>query len=221
MNLKPILWGTLVSPYVRKAYVAMTEKSIDFQINEILPTILLNALNLETPTHFRDCSPLGRIPALQDNGNNIADSAVIVAYLEKQYPELKSLYPSDPAEYATALWFENYADHVLSQVIYEKIFLEAFVKPKVLNMEIDLQKVNKALTEDLPPMLQFLENALNEKEWLAGSNFSIADIAISTHFVSLKLINQPLSETRYPRLYAYIEKILARDSFQKAITGIN
>lgn len=221
MNLKPILWGALVSPYVRKAYVAMTEKAIDFQVNEILPIALLNALSLEIPENFKDCSPLGRIPALQDNENTLADSAVIIAYLEKRYPELKSLYPANPGDYATALWFENYADHVFSQVVYQRIFLEAFVKPKVLKMEIDLEKVNKALNEELPPMLQFLENSLEKKTWLAGNDFSIADISIATHFVSLKLVGHQIDEAQYPHLYAYIEKILARKSFQQAITALN
>ena len=221
MNLKPILWGALVSPYVRKAYVAMTEKAIDFQVNEILPIALLNALKMDIPEDFTECSPLGRIPALQDNENKVADSAVIVAYLEKQYPNHKSLYPTDPGHYATALWFENYADHVFSQVVYQKIFLEAFVKPKVLKIEVNLEKVNKALNEELPPMLQFLENLLKGKTWLAGNDFSIADIAIATHFVSLKLVGYHMDEAQYPYLSAYIKKILARKSFQQAIAALN
>lgn len=221
MQKQTILWGALVSPYVRKAYVVMTEKSIDFQVNQILPIALLNALKQEIPENFKDCSPLGRIPALQDNKNTVADSAVIVAYLEKQYPELKSLYPADPGDYAKALWFENYADHVFSQVVYQRIFLEAFVKPKVLDMEMDLNKVNKTLNEELPPMLQFLETSLEDKAWLAGNDFSIADIAIATHFVSLKLVGYHIDALQYPHLYAYIQKVLARKSFQQAISMLN
>ena len=61
-----------------------------------------------------EVSPLGRVPALKNDTDHIADSAVIAAYLEKKFPDTTPLYPDDPAMYAKALWFENFADHVLS-----------------------------------------------------------------------------------------------------------
>ena len=51
----------------------------------------------------------------------IADSSAICAYIEKIHPE-SPLYPSDPYEYARALWYEEYCDTELIAQIGPGIF---------------------------------------------------------------------------------------------------
>jgi glutathione S-transferase len=214
-----ILWGASVSPYVRKVQVIMLEKGLDYELKQTLPVVLLNALGQEVPDAFAKSSLLGRIPALQDGEDKVADSAVIGAYLEKKYPKSPALYPSHPANYARALWFENYADHVFSTVVYDKIFFEDFVKPHVLQITSDKVKVEKAMSEELPPLLSFLENQLQGKDWLVGNEFTIADIAVVTHFVSLQLVGYQLHAEKYPHLAAYVNKVLQKTSFQQVLSA--
>src|SRR5690606_7678738 len=114
-----------VSPYVRKVQVAMAEKNIPYELKETLPKILNDALAKESAKEFLNASPLGKIPALEYQGHQFADSAVIVAYLDKKFSkQSKSLYPTNPELYARALWFENYGDHVLGAVATKKILVE-------------------------------------------------------------------------------------------------
>ena len=77
----PTLYGTLGSPFVRKAIVALTEKGIKYDHDPVIPF----APNPE----YRKIHPLGRIPAYRDGDRVLPDSSVILAYLERTHPERK------------------------------------------------------------------------------------------------------------------------------------
>jgi glutathione S-transferase len=96
-----IVFGTSVSPFVRKVRIVLTEKGLLYRhenVNEAKP-----------PDGWRELSPLGKIPAFKDCDRALAGSSVICAYLERRFP-MPPLYPSEPYDYARALWFEDYMD---------------------------------------------------------------------------------------------------------------
>ena len=130
------VWGTPVSPYVRKVISVLEEKQISYKLHQILPEKLLKATNQEIPALFKKASVLGKIPAVQIGNFTISDSSVIIAYLEKKCPLSKSVYPIRPNNFAQALWYEKYADTVMTD-IFHKIFFEKVVKKLVLNLEAD------------------------------------------------------------------------------------
>ena len=90
----PTLYGALGSPFVRKAIVALTEKGIVYDHEQVVP--------FGPNPEYRKISPLGKIPAFRDGDRTLADSSVIIAYLERTHPE-PPLYPQDAYEYARAL----------------------------------------------------------------------------------------------------------------------
>jgi glutathione S-transferase len=67
----------------------------------------------------------------------------------------------------------------------------------------------------LPPMFSYLESQISGA-YLVGDSFSLADIAIASPFVNLKIAGHPLDAARWPKLAAYLGPILARPSFVKA-----
>lgn len=214
-NSNPLvtLWGLSASPYVRKIMIALDEKNIKYQQKEILPTMLLQATGQVVPREFATISPLGKIPVLQVGDFSISDSAVIAAYLEQKFPNGIKLYPQNAEDYARALWFEHYSDNVLTDVGYKKIFLECIVKPKILNLPTDLTVVENAKNNELPPILNFLEASLQNHSYIAGEQFSIADIAITTQLLALKMAEFEIDKDRWGMLHQYLEKILSRPSF--------
>ena len=114
-----------------------------YQHNEILPKILLAATQQEVPLEFERVSPLGKIPALSIGEFCVADSAVICAFLDKQYDSGNKIFPEDIVPYTRALWFQNYADNIFTNIAYKKIFVEAVIKPRILNLES-----NSAIIDD-------------------------------------------------------------------------
>jgi len=204
----PKLLGAFGSPFVRKAVVALTEKGIPFEHEQTIP--------FGAPPAYRKISPLGKIPAYQDGDRTLADSSVIIAYLEKTKPE-PSLYPSDAYDYARALWFEEYGDGGLSPIIGPKIFFAKIIGPRFFKREPNLAEIQKVVDEELPPMFDYLEGEIGNKEWLVGNKFSIADIGIGTQFVNLNLAGYSVDPKRWPKLFAYLNRVHSRPSFKAVI----
>jgi glutathione S-transferase len=92
------------------------------------------------------------------------------------------------------------------------------VKPKVLNIEPNLTLVEQAKNNELPPMLDYLENSVKQFDWIAGNEFYMADIAIAVQLLALQITGFALSNARWPQLNFYLAKITDRPSFQKVIS---
>ncbi len=214
-NNEPIiLWGVSISPYVRKVLLALVEKDLVYEQRETLPKSLLQATSKIVPEDFDSASPLGKIPAIQIGNFTIADSAVITAYLDRRFTSGNRLYPLNPESYARTLWFERYSDTTLTDVIYKKLFLECVVKPAVLNQESDKSLVERTKSIELPIILDYLNNSINS-EWIAGDEFTSADIAIATQLLALNLTGFDFEKSRWNNLYRYFEKVISRPSFKK------
>lgn len=217
MSTEIKLWGVKISPYVRKAIVILEEKGLPYSLVETFPASFLKILSQPVPAELMKVSPLGRVPALQDKEVGIADSAVIGAYLERQYPKTPSLYPSDSQLYARTLWFENYADHILSKVTYDKVLAGVVAKPLLFKIDCNHEEIKKVIHEELTPMLEFLENSLSGKSWIVGDMFTVADIAIASQFSAMDYSGYSIDEKVWPKLGQYLKNVRNRKSYQAAL----
>ena len=204
----PTLYGTLGSPFVRKAIVALTEKGIEYDHDPVIP--------FGPNPEYRKIHPLGRVPAYRDGDRVLPDSSVILAYLERTHPE-PPLYPSDPYQYARALWYEEFGDEGLAPVTGTKIFFARVIGPRFMNRPADEVAIKKTLDEEVPPLFDYLEQELDDKQFLVGGRFTVADIGIATQFVNFKLAGCSVDAKRWPRLAAYAERIHTRSSFKAVI----
>ena len=200
----PTLYGAIISPFVRKVRIVLAEKGIAYDLDPVIP--------MSASPEFRKISPLGKIPAFRDGDVTLADSSVICAYLERVHPE-PALYPKDPYEYARALWFEEFADGGLVNVIGVKIFFPLVVAPRFLGKEPDHAGAQKAIAEDLPPLFDYLEGQLGDAPMIVGTRFSIGDIGLATQFVNLRWAGVTVDAKRWPKLAKYIDGVHARPSF--------
>ena len=133
------IYGSTVSPFVRKVRVVMAEKGLEYTLDPVSP--------FAPPPEFLEISPLKRIPAFRDTDlpepNHLSDSSVICDYLEHKFPK-PALYPSDPFQRARALWYEEYADSVLAQAMGRGFFFERVVK-KIMRAPVDEELCQKTL----------------------------------------------------------------------------
>ncbi len=197
-----ILFGAPLSPFVRKARVVLAEKNIPYDLNPVFP-------GSDDP-EFRALSPLGKVPAFRDEQVGLADSSVICAYLEKRYPT-PALLPADPAAYATALWFEEYADSKLFDVLTAGVFFERVVKAKMRGQPVDEAKVAASL-QQLPVVCAYLEQQLAAGAF-GGSALTLGDIAVATQFVNLHHGGEQVDAAAFPKLAQFLARTLARPSF--------
>src|SRR5688572_32634619 len=96
-----ILYGSTLSPFVRKVMAFAGEKGIEI---ELKPTGFPNR-----EPDFCAASPFNKMPALVDGDYCLADSSAIVHYLEAKHPE-PALIPAEPRARGRTIWFDEFAD---------------------------------------------------------------------------------------------------------------
>jgi glutathione S-transferase len=203
------IYGVPLSIHVRKVIVAALEKRLEHRVETVFP--------FDPPAGWRDLSPTGKIPAMKHGDLTLADSSVIVAYLEKRFPELP-LNPSDPAQYAQALWFEEYVDSQIAPDVIG-LFQQKVLGPRLRQKEPDPAVVGRLLNEDLPPKFAYLERALDGGDYLVGGRMSVADITLASDLTIFHYLGCRLDAARHPNLLAHFKRMLQRDSFRKALAA--
>jgi glutathione S-transferase len=207
-----ILYGSNLSPFVRKVRVLLIEKGVDYTLDQINP--------FRQPPEFSAISPLKRIPVLRDTDlpepNTLPDSSVIADYLENKFPE-PHLYPKAHFARARALWFEEYADGGIFPVMGPGLFFERVVK-KFQRGITDQALCTRTITQGLPPFFDYLESEIRGKAFFVGDRFSIADIAVASVMANYRHSGEALDAARWPNFAAYVDKVLSRPSFQAVLT---
>jgi glutathione S-transferase len=207
MGLK--ITGATLSPFVRKVLVFCLEKGIAYELDPMMP--------MGVSDEYKAKHPLGKVPLLEDGDRVIPDSSAICAYLEKLHPK-PALYPSDPYEYARALWYEEFADTGIVQTAAVP-FVENILARAVFQREPDPGKLEEALTVQLPPHLDYLEKALDGNDYLVGNRFSIADISMGCHFGNFVYGGGSIDPSRWPGVAAYIGRLHGRRSLKGLMDG--
>jgi glutathione S-transferase len=161
-------------------------------------------------------SPLAKIPAYEDEYTTICDSTVICQYLEDKYPQ-NPLYPKHRIEKAKALWFEEYSDSQLREVLGIGYFFEKVVKPKLMGQPTDEAKVKHTLEVALPKTLNYLESEIPASGYLFSSGFSIADLTFGSMFLNARYAGYQIPANRWPRCAAYIDRVFAHPVYVNRI----
>lgn len=203
----PTLYGAPISPFVRKVRVLLAEKNLSCELAPVFP-------GSDDP-QFQALSPLGKIPAWKDEQVGLADSSVICAYLEKRHPT-PALYPTDPAAYARALWFEEYADSKIFEVLTAGVFFERVVKQRLRGEPPDEAKVSENLKVHAPALCAYLEGQLSG-DYFTGSNFTLGDAAVASQFVNYRYAGEEVDAARYPKLAGFLARVLDRPSFRACL----
>jgi glutathione S-transferase len=199
-----ILYGSSMSPYVRKVIAYAAEKGIELDVQ---PTGIG-----DPDPEFRKASPFGKMPALVDGDYALADSSAIVHYLEAKHPQ-PEMIPADPQLRGKCIWYEEFADTIFAGC-GAKMFFNRIVAPVFLKRDGDLAAADAAEREELPKMLDYLESVAPAGDgYLVGDRLTLADIAVAGPFANLRHLKIDIDASRYRRLAAYVGRILARPSF--------
>lgn len=198
-----ILYGSTMSPYVRKVAAYAAEKGIEID---------LQAVGIGDPNpEFRAASPFGKMPALVDGDYGLADSSAIIHYLEAKFPE-PALIPADPRERGRVIWFDEWAD-TLFFACGAKMFFNRIVAPRFLGRDGDEAVAAAAERDELPPILDYLERAIPGDGYLVGGRLTLADIAVASPFANLRHLGVAIDPDRFPKVASFEQGMLARPSF--------
>jgi glutathione S-transferase len=197
--------GNYLSPYVRKVLVVLDQKNIPYEIDPIIPAF--------GDERFTAVSPLRLIPVLIDEQATLCDSSVICQYLEERYPE-PALYPQDLVLRARARWLEEFADTQLGDAFIWHLFYQVTILPSVFGQATNQEIVQRALTSEIPQLLDYLETQIPTEGFLCGA-LSIADISIACFFRTACFARYRVDAARWPKSAAFVKRMFAHPSFAK------
>lgn len=196
--------GSYLSPYVRKVLVYLDIKGLEYEIDPIVP--------FYGNDNFSRLSPLRRIPVLIDGDVCLADSTVICEYLDEAYPE-KPLLPGDKNNRARCRWYEEYADSRMGEVFIWHLYNQRIIRKYVWGQEPDETVLNKALNEEIPEVMDYLESILPPHGFLFDQ-LSTADISIASFFRNATFANYVIDDERWPNVAAHVNLVLSHTSFK-------
>lgn len=157
---------------------------------------------------YKRVHPMGRVPALDDNGVTIYESGAIVEYVLARYGNGRMLPAVSSPEFPTYLQWLHYAEGMLMPQVNVIVVETLFLPPDKRNPE-NVARARKLLTKMLEPV----EAALAGRDYLAGE-FSGADIMTGHACVVSTKLGADISNK--PNVDAYVKRLLARPALQKA-----
>ena len=178
-----------------KPLLTLYEKGLDFTRRQLNPAIFEHH-----EPWFTQINPNGQVPALDHDGKIITESTVICEYLEDEFSDYPSLRPADSFGKAQmriwTKWVDEYFCWCVSTIGWDRMVSrmvkhmsdEAFEK-HIENVPIAEQKVKwrrarygfppELLEEEMGKIARSvakLEARLSQSKWLAGPEYTLADI---------------------------------------------
>ncbi|MGE8681112.1 MAG: glutathione S-transferase family protein [Achromobacter marplatensis] len=197
------LYGHPFSSYTQKVLIALYENAIPFEFRCIGP---------ETPEHAAEWLrrwPLHKFPLLVDGDRNVAETSIIIEYLQLARPGPASLVPADPAAALEVRFLDRFFDlHVMNWVQHA-------VNGALTGDDAKRREGLALATEKLELAYAWLDAQLGGRAWATGPEFTMADCAAAPALFYADWTH-PISAP-YRVLRAYRARLLARPSFARAV----
>lgn len=198
------LWGRANSFNVQKAMWALGEADAKFERIDLGGGFG----GLREPAYLSK-NPNGYIPTIEDDGFFLWESHSIVRYVAEKYaPGI--LYPEDIEGRALASQWMDWALCNLGQSFME-LFWGSVRTPKEQQSP---QRVERA-RERVMSHMSILDAQLEETPFLAGGEFSMADIPAGC--VLYRFYEMPMERPVLPGVEAWYERLQQRPAFRESV----
>lgn len=153
--------------------------------------------------------PVAKMPVLEDKarGQTVAETSIIIEYLDRHYPGSHPMLPPDPdAALTTRLWdrfFDLYIHDPMQRIVLARLFMAG---------EAEAQVAATARAA-LDTGYRAAEAHLQGRNWAAG-DFGMADCAAMPALFYAGILH-PFSD--HPALSAYAERLFARPSSARVL----
>ena len=161
-----------LSPYCRKIRIVLSEKNLQFDMR-------VEKL-WERRQKFLEINPAGDLPVLiEDDGQILCDSNAIAEYLDEIQPKppLIGSRPQTRAEVRRlTAWFDQKFDSEVTRNLVDEKIMKRF-----LGMGEPNSQAIRAGSTNIHTHLNYITYLMEERRWLAGDDFSLADISAAAH----------------------------------------
>lgn len=198
------LYHLPLSPFSRKVRIALKEKGVEFQ--------LVAEKVWERRPEFLQINPAGQVPVLvEPDGRVMADSQAICEYLDEVYPD-RPLIGFDPNGRAETRRLIGWFDGKFHQEVTRNLLGEKLEKRMMGLGQPDSTLIRLGFA-NLAAHLDYVAELSERRRWLAGDDFSLADIAAAAQLSTLDYIGDVPWED-YAAAKDWYARVKSRPSFR-------
>ena len=192
----------------RIARLALAEKGLpfDLEVERVW----------ERRPEFLALNPAGELPVLaEEDGTVVADVRAICEYLDEVYPEAPLIGATVHGRAETRrlfAWFDlKFAREVTDNLVGEKVVkrLSGYGQPESAAIRAGMANIHYHL--------DYVGWLAEQRRWLAGDSFGLADIAAAAHLSAVDFIgNVPWED--HPEAKLWYARVKSRPSFRPLLT---
>ncbi|CAN0461130.1 unnamed protein product, partial [Phaeothamnion confervicola] len=223
----------------RRVRLCLEEKELSYESH----VIDMAKMEHHSPD-FLKINPNGVIPALIHDGRPLYESGTICEYLDELYPD-PPLRPADAYDRATMRnWVRHVDERIGNLIIFNwrhhlqktaSQWSDAELAEKMKSIpskerqEAWLRVARKPYTDEeraaargkLVELLDRMEQTLRTTKWLAGDQYSIADIGVVPFVkrIEEEIAPDEVTQAKHPRVTEWWATIQARPAFARANIG--
>lgn len=220
-----------------KPLLCLAEKGLEYESHYVD----LHNFQQHSP-EFVAINPNGQVPVLIHDGAAITESTVINEYLEEVFPEVR-LAPKDPVARARMRIWSKFVDEyfcpALSLIGWSILVPQIAARLKEGELEDALKHVpleeqrqkwlaaaTETFTEEqladarrkVTVSMERMEAILKETKWLAGDEYSLADINSYSMVAAVpRLVPEAMSKEKTPKCIEWLDRMNARPAVKEAL----
>ena len=227
----------------QKVRLALAEKNVEW-----ISRYVVLEKGEQRSEAFRKINPKEVVPVLIHDGLNIPESTVICEYIDECF-DGPALMPSDPySRSRKRLWTKRVDEGLHYPHTYLLSFITAFRHMNMAHLDTEekiqeyLATIGNPKTRQLQEIvltqgmqsdvfreaiafydavLADMDKALSESSWLAGNEFSLADIGLAPYVHRLADLDMLYMCEKRPAVLNWYERLMSRPSWQLAIVDWN
>ncbi|MEH6404387.1 MAG: glutathione S-transferase family protein [Sneathiella sp.] len=198
------LYHFWISPACRKVRLALNEKGLKYD--------LVVEKSWERRDGLLAMNPAGEVPILVDENNAVlSDSQAIVEYLEETYEDVP-LLPKDSQARAEVRRLMGWFDGKFQAEVTDNLVEEKIMKRLTRSGTPNTAAI-RAGHHNIHYHLDYISYLTERRSWLAGDEFSLADISAASQISAVDYLGDVPWE-QHPTAKIWYSRIKSRPTFR-------
>ncbi|MDE2453671.1 MAG: glutathione S-transferase family protein [Burkholderiales bacterium] len=161
------------------------------------------------PPGLKALHPMGAAPVIVDGERVLAESAAVAEYLIQRHGGGRLALAPEHPDYADYLYWFHFANGNLQPAMGRCMVLGR------LSLAAD-DPTHAAMKARLERALAWIDKRLGQVPWLAGAEFTAADIMSVFSLTTMRLFH-PVDLAPYANIRAYLARVGAREAYRRAM----
>ncbi|WP_439409498.1 glutathione S-transferase family protein [Bradyrhizobium sp. DASA03076] len=168
-----------------------------------------DSVTMLAPPDYKALHPIGAAPVITDGDLVLAESGAVVDYIIAKYGNGRLVLRADDPHFAQFLYWFHFANGTLQAGMGRLMLLNRLKLTPDNPMLVAIRaRVDRAF--------DLVDARMREAEYLAGSNFTTADIMTVFTLTTMRYF-QPYDLQRCPNVVEYLGRVSARPAYRRAM----